>query len=173
MPMFSIWTVGSIRPTSCCKSQSKPQIPLSRIKRKIQVSIVNTWINTAISTIFAILYIVLCCTSTSNTYFNASIFGAIWLFGTILTLIIITSIDKCQKCCCDCCLTYCLPITRPTILDANNMDKIIYIDELVKDNFLGEMNLESLCKTPEEENISTDESNPKNVIDENPKDGKL
>ena len=98
MPTFSLWTIGSIRPSSCCKSQSETQIPLSRIQRKIQVSIVNTWINAAISAIFAILYVAFC---TTFTYSSSKIFdihfsgpnkGAsppviliIWLFGTILT----------------------------------------------------------------------------------------
>ena len=44
------------------------------------------------------------------------------MFGAITTLIIITFIDdyKCQK----------YNMTKPTILDADNMDQIIHIDEL-------------------------------------------
>ena len=65
-----------------------------------------------------------------------------------------------------CCLTQCLPITRPTVLDADNMDKIIYLDQLADDNFSGE-EMQELAKTPEaeEENIPSEEANPQNVVE--------
>ena len=165
MSTFSLWTVGSIGPTSCCNSQSKTQILLSRIQRKIQVSIVNTWVNAAISTIFAILYAVFC-TRFSDSFLRQNpvsppVILIIWLFGTILTLIVI---DNFRKFCCYCCLTHFLPITRPTVLDVNNIDKIIYLDELANDNFSIE-EMKEYDKTSEEENIPSEESNPKNMVE--------
>ena len=53
----------------------------------------------------------------------------LWI-GMISTLLAMRMITFWENCCCNYCLIYCLPKVEMTVLDVNNMDQIIYLDQL-------------------------------------------
>ena len=66
MPVFSLWTTGSVGSSSIFpKCNSSPTTNENRSKR-IYISFKNTWINLTITAIGSITYVVLCCDYTFN-----------------------------------------------------------------------------------------------------------
>ena len=136
-PIFSIWTIGPIMPSSICGSI------YNNGHQKLGVSIWFTWINLFLSLASGFVYpIVFYAGVRSGSVGPVSLFtltficSCLFIAIAIIFLILLQCLDNYPGCCCPClpcCESNCYPVTQLTYLDVNNIDVIITQEEIELD----------------------------------------